>query len=203
MSDVQMATGEALLSRTRFAVRSALDRTDARAVFAGTTIGYLLVYLWGIGHLAPGTGGFEVTVVPNAASRFFTPALGAFSFEPVAVVLLGPFTYLFSLNTFIGLAVSVLVGVNLAVTYIVWRQPTACGIGSRSAGALAGIPALLSGTACCGPVLLIALGVQASGLLLTAFEFLLPIAAVLLLASLLLVGRQVQVATPSGAAARD
>jgi hypothetical protein len=169
-----------------------MARTDARGVFAGTTVAYLLVYLWGIGHLATGPEGFGVTVVPNAAARFFQPALGAFSFEPVAIVSVGQITYLFSLNSVIGLVLATLVGLNLAVTYIVWRQPTACGIGSRSAGALAGIPALLSGTACCGPVLLIAVGVQASGLLLTTFEFLLPIAAVLLLVSLLLVGRQVQ-----------
>lgn len=192
MAEAQASAGEALLSRTGFAVRSAMDRTDAQAVFAATTVVYLLGYLWGIGHLAPGTGGFELTVVADVAGRFFQPSLGAFSFEPVAVISAGPLTYLFSFNTVIGLLLAGLVGLNFAVTYIVWRQPKACGIGSRSAGALAGIPALLSGTACCGPVLLIAVGVQASGLLLTTFEFLLPIAAVLLLGSLLLVGRQVQ-----------
>lgn len=192
MAEAQAGAGDALLARTGFAVRSAMDRTDARVVFGGTTVAYLLVYLWGIGHLATGTGGFGVTVVPNAAGRFFKPALNAFSFEPVAIVTFGPLTYLFSLNTVIGLLLAALVGLNLAVTYIVWRQPKACGIGSRSAGALAGIPALLSGTACCGPVVLIAVGIQASGVLLTTFEFLLPIAAVLLLGTLLMVGRQVQ-----------
>ncbi len=192
MAEAHATGGPALLARTSFAVRSALARTDARAILAGTTIAYLGLYLWGIGHLAPGPEDWGVTVVSNAAERFFMPALGAFSFEPVAIVALGPITYLFSLNSVIGLVLALLVGLNVAVTYIAWRQPKACGIGSRSAGALAGIPALLSGTACCGPVLLIALGVQASGLLLTTFEFLLPIAAVLLLGSLLLVGRQVQ-----------
>ncbi len=192
MAEAHAAAGEALLARTGYAVRRAMDRTDARAVFAGTTVAYLLAYLWGIGHLAPGPGGFGVTVVPDAAGRFFQPAFGTFSFEPVAVVSAGPLTYLFSLNTVIGVVLAGLVGLNLAVTYVVWRQPKACGIGTRSAGALAGIPALLSGAACCGPVLLIAVGVQATGLLLTTFEFLLPIAAGLLLASLLLVGRQVQ-----------
>lgn len=192
MAEAQAHPGGALLARTGYAVRSAMDRTDARAVFAGTTIAYLFVYLWGIGHLDTGPTGYGITVVSNAAGRFFQPALGAFSFEPVAIVAVGPITYLFSLNTVIGLVLAALVGLNIAVTYIVWRQPKACGIGSRSAGALAGLPALLSGTACCGPVLLLAVGVQASGLLLTTFEFLLPIAAVLLLGSLLLVGRQVR-----------
>ncbi|MDZ7702839.1 MAG: hypothetical protein U5J98_12710 [Halobacteriales archaeon] len=192
MAEASAAVGDALLARTGYAVRSAMDRTDARVVFGGTTLGYLLVYLWGIGHLAPGTGGFGITVVSDVAGRFFRPALGTFSYEPVAIVLIGPLTYLFSLNTVIGLVLAALVGLNLAVTYIVWRQPQACGIGSRSAGTLAGIPALLSGTACCGPVVLIALGIQASGVLLTAFEFLLPIAALLLVGTLLMVGRQVR-----------
>lgn len=192
MAETRGAPREALLARTGFAVRSAMERPDARVVFAASTLAYLLAYLWGLGHLAPGSPGYGVTVVPNAMARFFQPALGTFSFEPVAVVSAGPITYLFSLNSVIGIAIAALVGLNLAMTYLVWRQPTACGIGSRSAGALAGIPALLSGTACCGPVLLIVLGVQASGVLLTAFEFLLPIAAVLLVGSLLLVGRQVR-----------
>ena len=192
MAEAAAPPGDALLARTGYALRAAIGRADTKAVFGATTVAYLLVYLWGIGHLAPGAGGFGVTVVPNAAGRFLRPALGTFSYEPVAVVTLGPLTYLFSLNSVIGLVLAALVGLNLAVTYLVWRQPRACGIGSRSGGLLAGIPALLSGTACCGPVVLIAVGVQASGVLLTAFEFLLPIAALLLVTTLVLVGRQVQ-----------
>lgn len=192
MSEAHADGHDALLAKTGYAIRSALGRTDARAVFAVTTLGYLLAYLYAIGHLAPGTRGFDVTVVPNAVSRFFQPSLNAFSFEPVVVVTAGPVTYLFSLNTLLGLVLAVLVGVNVAVTYLAWRQPAACGLGTQSAGALAGLPALLSGAACCGPVVLIAVGIQATGLLLIAFELLLPIAVVLLVGSLLLVGRQVR-----------
>lgn len=192
MAEATAKSTEDLLARTGFAVKLAFNRTDARTVFVGTTLGYFLVYLWSIGHLGTGTGGFGFTVVSNAFSRFFQPALGAFSFEPVAILMVGPVTYLFSLNTVIGLTLAVIVGLNLAVSYLVWRQPKACGISTRSAGVLAGIPALLSGTACCGPVVLIAVGVQASGILLTTFEYLLPIAAVLLVGSLFYAGRQVR-----------
>ena len=87
-----------------------------------------------------------------------------------------------------------LVGLNLALTYLAWTQPKACGIGESSSGLLAGLPALLSGTACCGPVLLLVVGIQASGVLITAFQFLLPVAALVLVGSLILVGRQI---TPS------
>jgi hypothetical protein len=51
---------------------------------------------------------------------------------------------------------------------------------------------LLSGTACCGPVILIVFGVQASSVLLTSFQYMLPVAALLLVGSLLLVGRRIE-----------
>lgn len=179
------------LSRTRTAARLTIKRRDAAAVLVATTAGYLLVYLYALGHLAPGFGGYGVTVVSDAAAKFFSPGLGPLSFTPVARVSLGPITYLFSLNTFLGVGVAGLVGLNIALSYLAWTQPASCGIGQSSTAAFAGIPALLSGTACCGPVVLIAVGIQASGVLLTAFQWLLPAAVVLLLGSLVLVGRQV------------
>jgi hypothetical protein len=166
-------------------------RWDGRAVFGTVTAVYLVAYLWAVGHLAGGLGGFGVTVVADPLGTFFRPELGPFTFTPVARVDVGPVTYLLSFNTVLGLALAALVGLNLALSYLAWRQPKACGIGERSTGLLASIPALLSGTACCGPVVLLVVGVQASGVLLTAFQFLLPAAAVLLVGSLVLVGRQV------------
>ena len=179
------------VSRTFSATREVLRHRDATLVVAGTAAGYLLVYLYALGHLAPGIGGFDVTVVSGALGKLFRPELGPFSFTPVARVSAGPVTYLFSLNTVLGLGIAGLVGLNLGLTYLVWRQPAACGIGSSSSGFLASVPAVLSGTACCGPVVLIVLGIQASGIVVTAFQFLLPVAVVLLLSSLVLVGRQV------------
>jgi hypothetical protein len=163
----QPATAKTALSRTRHAASVALRRRDAALVFVATTVLYLVVYLWMIDHLAPGLGGYGMSVVADPLAKFLQPELGPFMFTPVARVSLGP------------------------VTYLVWTQPNACGIGGKSSGFLASIPALLSGTACCGPVVLIVLGIQASGVLLTGFQFLLPAAALLLVGSLVLVGRQV------------
>lgn len=106
--------------------------------------------------------------------------------------MFGPVTYLFSFNTVLGLGLSVLVGLNLTLTYLLWTQPKACGIGESSPGILASLPAVLSGTACCGPVVLIVLGIQASSVLLTAFRFLLPVAVIMLVGSFVLLGRQVE-----------
>ena len=193
MAETRLARfGDAVL-RTRAATAMTLRRRDGRAVFAAVSVAYLLVYLWGIGHLAAGLGGFSVTVVDDPLSALIRSE-GAFSFRPVARVALGPVTYLASLNTLVGGGVAALVGLNLAVSYLAWRQPAACGIERASSGLFAGIPALLSGTACCGPVVLIAVGIQASSALLTAFQLLLPAAVLMLLGSLLLVGRQITVA---------
>jgi len=46
-------------------------------------------------------------------------------------------------------------------------------------------------------VVLILVGIQASGVILTAFQFLLPVAVLMLLGSLLLLGRQIN---PQGSA---
>ena len=177
------------VARTWAGLGAALRRRDGQAVFLATTVSYLLVYLYALGHLAAGLGGWEIVVVEDALGKLFQPALGPLSFEPVALVRLGPVTYLFSLNTIIGLGLALLVGLNMALTTLVWRQPAACGIGEGSTPIFASVPAVLSGSACCGPVVLFALGIQASGTLLTVFQFLLPLSVLLLLASLVVVGR--------------
>jgi hypothetical protein len=191
-SETVTGRSRAALARTRAATAMTVRRRDARVVFGSVTLAYLLVYLWAIGHLAPGLGGFSVTVVADPLAALGRPSLGPFTYTPVARVQAGPVTYLFSLNSVIGLGLSVLVGVNLALTYLAWTQPEACGIGQSSTGVVASLPAVLSGSACCGPVVLIVLGIQASGALLTAFQFLLPVSALVLLGSLVLVGRQVR-----------
>ena len=186
----------ALASKTRAATALTVRRRDARTVAGAVTLSYLLVYLWALGHLAPGLGGFSVSVVDAPLSTFFRPALGPFSFTPVARFQVGPITYLFSLNSVLGLGLAVLVGLNLGLTYLAWRQPSACGLGESSSGLLASLPAVLSGSACCGPVVLVVLGIQASGALLTTFQLLLPLSVGLLLGSLVLVGRRVDLAQP-------
>ncbi|GAB3326197.1 hypothetical protein EI982_10235 [Haloplanus rallus] len=151
---------------------------------------YLVGYLWAIGHLAPGLGGYDVSVVERPLERLFQPELGPFAYTPIARVALGPVTYLFSLNTVIGFGLAGLVGLNLSMTYVAWRRPRSCGVGRSSTGVVASVPALLSGTACCGPLLLVVLGLQVSGVLLTAFQFLLPVAGLLLVGSLVLTARR-------------
>ncbi|WP_435345034.1 hypothetical protein [Haloarchaeobius sp. HRN-SO-5] len=192
MPDRLRRTGRALLLVTR--------RQDALAVGAVATLLYLVVYLVATGDVAlrGGLGVGLVTVVEDPLSRLFERT-GPFAWEPIALVDLGVARWLVSpLNVAVGGLLALLVGTNLAVTYLAWRYPQACGI-ERSrgtgSGVLAALPALLSGSACCGPVVLLAVGVSASGALLTMFEWLLPIGVALLLGSLVYTGSGLQPST--------
>jgi len=185
-------TRPGVLARTRSALGVAVRRRDARLVFLLATAGYLVAYLATVGDLTVATGSqgpLSVRVADDLSRA--VASLGFFRYGAVAVVSAGPLTYLFSpLNAATAIALAALVGANLALTYLGLVQPRACGLES-STGVLAGVPALLSGAACCGPTILLVVGVQASATLVTAFQYLVPVAAALLVASLLLVGRRV------------
>jgi len=179
------------LTQTSQAVRLTLRDRRAQVVIGVSTVAYLLAYLYAIDKLTAGNGEFGVIVAARPWEALFRQSFGTFTYEPVALFRLGIVTYQFSLNTIIGLVIAILVAVNVGVSYFVWQQPSACGVGSQSAGVLAGIPALLSGAACCGPILALILGIQVTSGLLVVFEWLLPVSVSLLLLALLLVGRQV------------
>ncbi|MFD1599655.1 hypothetical protein [Halobellus rarus] len=187
------------LPRTAAALEAAGRRWDSRLVFLGTGGAYLVLYLVTVGDLSfvsGGTGGFAVRTVDDLSRAF--ASLGFFRFDAVAVVSAGPVTYLFSpLNLLVTVVLSTLVGANFALSYLGVIQPRACGLES-STGVLAGVPALLSGAACCGPTILLVIGVQASATVITGFQFLVPVALAMLVGGLLLVGRQVDLELLSG-----
>ena len=182
--------GRGLLHRTGAALGVAVRRRDSLLVVVAVTLSYLLVYLATVGDLAlGGAGGVSVRVVDDLSRA--VASQGFFRFGAIAVVGAGPVTYLFSpLNAALALVLSTLVGANVGLTYLGLIQPRACGLES-STGVVAGIPALLSGAACCGPTILLVVGVQASATIITGFQFLVPLALVLLVGSLLAVGRRV------------
>jgi hypothetical protein len=180
------------LARTRRAVALTVERRDGRAVVGGVAALYLLIYLYAVGHLsvAPGRTEVDAFVVADPLVRMFQQT-GPLTFEPVARVVAGPVSFLFApLTLLVGGVLAALVGLNLGVSYLLWRRPERCGL-SPSKSVLASVPALLSGSACCGPVVLIVLGVQATGALLTVFAWLTPAAAVLLAGTLVVTARNV------------
>lgn len=185
------------LSATVAAIALLVRRNDSLAIAAVVTIGYLVTFLWVIGDLAfrPDVP-MNLVVVDEPLARMFERT-GPATYEAIALFDTGVVRLLLSpINVTIGLLVAALVGVNLGLTYLATVQPAACGLEVGS-GIAASIPALLSGTACCGPIILIALGVQASGLLLGLFAWLLPIGIGLLLLSVLYVAAKIDVTNVS------
>lgn len=180
-----------LLVRTGLVVRGSLGRWDGRTSFSAVTAVYLLTYLWAIRHLTlSGTGGFGLFVVDDPVGMALRQR-SAFLFETVATVEVGPVVYLFGpINLLLGLGLATLVGITLAVSVVSWRSRSACRLGA-GAGAGAGLPGLVSGFACCGPQLLVVAGLQASAGLVAAMQWMVPLAVVALLGTLLWVGSQV------------
>jgi hypothetical protein len=173
-------------------LRSVGRRRRLRRLALGIGFIYLALFLFAIGDLNVYPDGFGLSdfyIVPGAGELLFERR-SAFYFEAVAIASSAYVTWLIApLNILLGTLLAALVGVNAAFGYLAWRQPRACGVGSGS-GVLAAIPGLLAGSACCAPTLLLVLGLPASASLLSLFSVMVPIALLLLIASLLLIGRR-------------
>jgi len=154
---------------------------------------YVLTYLWALRDLtATGTGGLDVFVVEEPLATALTRR-SPFLFEAIATVEAGGIFYLFRpVNVLFGVGLGLLVGVTLAVSVVSWRGPDACRFGA-GAGASAGVPGLVSGVACCGPQLLVIVGIQASAGLVAAMQWMVPLSVALLLGTLLWVGSRVRI----------
>ncbi len=145
---------------------------------AGT---YFVLFLWGLQDISRGGRGFAFLTANWSRALDRT---GSLTFEPVAQLTLPGLTVLLSpINMLMGVVLSVLAGLNLLVTYIALTRPWACGF-NRSTGVLASLPALLAGSACCAPAVLLILGIQASSLFIGVFQVLIPASLILLLITL-------------------
>jgi hypothetical protein len=182
-----------VVARTRRALGLVRSRRDGRVGFLGGTVAYLLVYMLATGDLSVGRDvGVGVVFARDPLGKLFART-GPVSFEPLARLDLGQAQVLLAPgDLLLGGTLAALVGANLALTYLAVVQPKACGI-DTGAGVLAAAPALLSGTACCGPVILLSVGVTASGALVSLFAWLVPLGALSLLASLAYVAGKIAV----------
>lgn len=165
-------------------------RGHLHALGFGAALVYALGYLAAIGdlNLHAAFGRVGIRVMPDPLSLMLQRRY-ALQFEAIAIVDLPWAVWLLSpVNLGIALGLGALVGINLVLGVRAFRQ-RACGVGGATA-AMATVPALLSGAACCAPVTLLLLGVPLTGGLLALFEWLLPLAVVLLIASAVMLGRQ-------------
>lgn len=168
-------------------LRTILSVPYYRRLSVGIGAVYLILFLVALQDISLGGRGFQL--LSTEWTRMFDRS-GAITFEAVAQVTVPGLTILLSpLNILIGVVLAVLAGLNLAVTWMAFRQPQACGF-NRSTGILASIPALLAGSACCAPAIILILGLQISSLFVTVFQVLIPASAVLLLVTLVMILRR-------------
>lgn len=155
-----------------------------RRVTLGAAAIYLLLFMVALQDISRGGRGVRFL---TAEWRRMFERTGAFTFEPIAQITLPGVTVLLSPgNLLLGGLIAALAGLNLAVTTLAFRQPAACRF-NRSSGILASLPALLAGSACCVPAIVLLLGLQLSAMLITVFQVLIPASVVLLLVTLKLV----------------
>ena len=191
---MQMSGGiHGRLYRTWQAIMLTGARRDTRVVFGVVSAGYLLAYLYAIQDLRIRPDMDPGIVLVDRILHTAVQRTGPASFERVAMIDTGFVRLLFSPgNLTIGLVLAILVGISIALTYLALVQPKACGIGSGT-GILAAIPALLGGSVCCAPVLVLVLGIQMTSVTLTVFTWLLPFSVLLLIGTLIYLGGKIQI----------
>lgn len=171
-----------------------LRRRRTRRITVLVGIVYLLLYTLATGDLSlhPSGGGYSDFYWVDDAWERMVQRRSAWYFEAVAVLSLPYLSWLLApVNLLIGGVLGALVGLNAAMGYLAWRQPRVCRVGGG--GLLGALPGLLAGSACCAPTLVLALGLPASGLLLSLFAWMVPLALVLLVLSMVLLGRRLDV----------
>ncbi|WP_156777052.1 hypothetical protein [Nitrococcus mobilis] len=151
-----------------------------------SALAYWLAFLFAIQDLTvhARVGPVALTLADRAWELMFQPR-GPFHFEPIALLQLPFLTWTFApLNAATGAVLAALVGLNISLAWLAVSRPRACRA-RPAAGILAALPGLLAGSACCGPVLFIVLGLPISASVIGLFGMLVPAAVVLLVLALL------------------
>lgn len=178
------------LKQTAQVTGGLLAQARYRWMVIAVSLLYLVAFLFSLQDLTTSGGPFSLTVVELSAMFRRT---GFVIFDAVAVLSTPWFTWLVSpINLVIGLLISFLVGLNLTLSWIAWRQPKTCSVSSAT-GTMGVLPALLAGGACCAPAVLLVLGIQATATMMTAIQWMLPVALLLLLGSLVWIAQKTRV----------
>lgn len=163
-----------------------LSYRPTRRLALWLTLIYAFIYLWAIGDLNFHGWRPDFSMIwAQAPMEMLFKQRNLFYFEGIGVINLPLATYLFSpVNLVIAMLLGFLVGLNLAFIYLSIKQSEAYQ-GRNVLTLLTSIPALLAGTTCSAPLILVLLDIQASAGVLTFFSILVPIALLLLLGALI------------------
>lgn len=171
-----------LFSNVRERIQKGLSiYRDSRKSIILISLLYFLLYLISTRSL---TYTRDSTGIEFGSINLLFRGSGLINDEPIVKIVIEPVALFISpLNIAIGTILGLLVAVNLLLLYLVVKQPDRCNI-SDTTGLLASVPALLSGTACCGPIIPIILGIQVTSTLTSLLNIVIPVAFIVLLVSI-------------------
>ncbi len=154
-----------------------------RALASLAGVLYAGIYLVGIGDLTFDTGAGWFYQGGAAGLERMLSMRSPFLFEAIALVEAGWWVMLISpLNLALAALLGGLLTANLHGAITLWRHPRACGLSSAGSASSA-VPALIAGSACCAPSLLLLLGMPSLGMLAAFFGYLIPLSVLALVAS--------------------
>jgi len=175
------------LQKTGTVVKTMVTRKRYRRMAVVIGFLYLIAFLLAVQNLSI-PGGQTMARVGSASAMF--RRTGFLLFDAVAIVQTPLVTLLVSpINILMGILLSAMVGLNLTLSYVAWRQPRACTV-NRATGIVGMLPALFAGGACCAPTVLLILGIQATATVITASQWMIPLAFVLLIGSLIWIAQK-------------
>lgn len=158
---------------------------------------YSLIYLAATQHLIFTSRGqvadfFTFKLLPGWQDLLFRQR-APFLFEPIGAFYLGPnLKFFLSIpNLFLALLLGSLVGANIATSYYSFKKLGLSGVKGFQA-LLATLPAIVTGSACCVPTLILVIGLQLTATLATVWSFFVPLSVILLLGSLYWSARRIR-----------
>ncbi|MHA1959488.1 MAG: hypothetical protein ACW99U_04625 [Candidatus Thorarchaeota archaeon] len=135
---------------------------------------------------------FEFFINENWPALIFRER-APFNWEPIGFISLGYVQFFLAIpNIIFGGIVAALVGLNLSASAYTYLNRTTCRV-DPSKSVLAAVPALLTGVACCGPSLLLSLGIASASVtvaFVSILPFMFPLALIGLVGSLLWTGKK-------------
>lgn len=150
---------------------------------------YVLIYLAATQFLvfakriAAEEGFFVIKIAENWQELIFNQR-APFLFEPIGILYVGGVKFFIApLNFLIAALLGLLVALNISVSYYSFR--TLALRGAQGVVSLVGtVPAIISGAACCVPLLILVIGLQLTATLVAVFSFFVPLSFILLIAAL-------------------
>jgi len=161
----------------------AAERRWRAFALAGGSV-FFVLYLYAIGDLVIDGRAAWMIMVADLSPAHWTRARSLFLYEAMALVEAGWLVWLVSpVNLLITALLASLTAGNIHGILTLRAAPQQCGAGGRYGSLGGAMPALLAGSACCAPSLLLILGIPGLGVFASLFQWLVPVSFVLLLLS--------------------